>query len=90
MKIHQQWGSGKELIIRFANDGDMLGYRGLGKEKIYPITATALEDSSLLFIDIAFFESTLRINPRLTYALMDFYFFYCFRKNEDSPAMGEW
>ena len=26
-----------------------------------------------MFIEIAFFEATLRINPRLTYALMDFY-----------------
>ncbi|HOZ85282.1 MAG TPA: Crp/Fnr family transcriptional regulator [Niabella sp.] len=73
MKIHQQWGEDKELILRFANDGDLLGYRGLGKEKKYPITATALDDTSLMFIEIAFFEATLRINPRLTYALMDFY-----------------
>lgn len=51
----------------------MIGYRGLGKERIYPVTATALEDTRLLYISLSFFESTLRVNPTLTYALMDFY-----------------
>lgn len=73
VKIHQRWGTGKELILRFANDGDMIGYRGLGKERIYPVTATALEDTRLLYIPLAFFEATLRVNPALTYILMDFY-----------------
>ncbi|MBO9620373.1 MAG: Crp/Fnr family transcriptional regulator [Niabella sp.] len=73
VKIHQRWGAGKELILRFANDGDMIGYRGLGKERIYPITATALEDTRLLYTPLSFFEATLRVNPALTYALMDFY-----------------
>ncbi|MGJ7033116.1 Crp/Fnr family transcriptional regulator [Niabella hirudinis] len=73
VKIHQRWGSEKELIIRFAKEGDMLGYRGLGKEKVYPVSATALEDTTLMYLNIRFFEATLEVNPRLTYALMDFY-----------------
>jgi len=73
VKIHQRWGVEKELIIRFAKSGDMLGYRGLGKEKVYPVSATALEDTSLMYLDIRFFEATLQVNPKLTYALMDFY-----------------
>lgn len=73
VKIHQRWGDEKELIIRFAKSGDMLGYRGLGKEKVYPVSATALEDTTLMYLDIRFFEATLQVNPRLTYALMDFY-----------------
>ncbi|SDC32358.1 Crp/Fnr family transcriptional regulator [Niabella drilacis] len=73
VKIHQRWGDEKELIIRFAKNGDMLGYRGLGKEKVYPVSATALEDTTLVYLDIRLFEATLQVNPRLTYALMDFY-----------------
>ncbi|WP_300598034.1 Crp/Fnr family transcriptional regulator [Niabella sp.] len=73
VKIHQRWGNEKELIIRFAKGGDMIGYRGLGKDKVYPVSATALEDTQLMYLDIQFFEATLQVNPRLTYALMDFY-----------------
>ncbi|MBZ4187953.1 Crp/Fnr family transcriptional regulator [Niabella beijingensis] len=73
IKIHQQWGNGKELILRFARDGEMIGYRGLGKERIYPVSATALEDTTLMYISLSFFERTLQVNPGLTYALMDFY-----------------
>ncbi|MCF3109126.1 Crp/Fnr family transcriptional regulator [Niabella sp. CC-SYL272] len=73
VKIHQRWGNEKELIIRFAKNGDMIGYRGLGKGKVYPVSATALEDTELMYLDIPFFEATLQVNPRLTYALMDFY-----------------
>ncbi|WP_018630237.1 Crp/Fnr family transcriptional regulator [Niabella aurantiaca] len=73
IKIHQRWEREKELIIRFAKSGDMLGYRGLGKEKVYPVSATALEDTVLMYIGIRFFEATLQVNPRLTYVLMDFY-----------------
>jgi CRP/FNR family transcriptional regulator len=29
VKVHKQWGD-KELIIRFANQGQIFGHRGLG------------------------------------------------------------
>lgn len=72
VKVHTRWG-GKQLILYFAQKGDMVGYRGLGKERVYPVTATALEDAVVCFVDIAFFESTLKINHQLTYTLMQFY-----------------
>ncbi len=73
VKILQNWGNGKELILRFANSGDMLGYRGLGKKKIYPVTATCLENTEVFYLNMDVFEATLQVNPRLTYSLMDFY-----------------
>jgi CRP-like cAMP-binding protein len=73
VKIHQQWGEDKELIIRFATEHDMIGYRGLGKTRVYPVTATALENASYCFIPADFFETTLKVNSRLTYELMNFY-----------------
>ncbi|RYD86525.1 MAG: cyclic nucleotide-binding domain-containing protein, partial [Sphingobacteriales bacterium] len=30
VKIHKQWTAGKELILRFARTGDIVGHRGLG------------------------------------------------------------
>src|SRR5262249_22170420 len=39
----------------------------------YPVSATALEDVVVCFVDIPFFETTLRVNHELTYELMEFY-----------------
>ena len=73
VKVHTQWGSGKQLILRFAKEGDIIGYRGLGKEKVYPVSASALEKVNVCFIDNAFFETTLQVNHSLTYRFMQFY-----------------
>src|ERR1041385_3614636 len=43
VKVHKRWDDEKELILKFAKRGDIIGYRGLGNQKIYPVTATALE-----------------------------------------------
>lgn len=72
-KVHKSWGPDKELILKFAKEGDMIGYRGLGNEKIYPVTATALEPITVCFIDLSFFEETLKANYQFTYQLMQFY-----------------
>ena len=72
-KVHKPWGGQKELIIRFAADGDVLGHRGIGSNNTYPVSATALEPVITCFIDTAFFVSSLKMNPELTYRLMMFY-----------------
>ena len=73
VKVHKQWSNNKELIIRFAQKGDILGHRGLGGNDKYPIGATALEETSVCFISNEFLEATLIVNPGLTYKLMHFY-----------------
>ena len=73
MKIHKKWGEEKQLIVHFGREGDMIGYRGLGKEKVYTVSATALEAATLCFIDTSTFESSLQINHQLTRQLMEFY-----------------
>jgi len=73
VKVHKRWGSEKQLILHFAKEGDIIGYRGLGNEKVYPVSASALEEVILCFIDIPFFETTLQVNHKLTYTLMQFY-----------------
>ncbi|HVZ25603.1 MAG TPA: Crp/Fnr family transcriptional regulator [Sediminibacterium sp.] len=73
VKIHQPWGEDKELIIRFAAENDMIGYRGLGKTRVHPVTATALENTVCCFIPADLFEATLQVNARFTYELMHFY-----------------
>ncbi|HVW62212.1 MAG TPA: Crp/Fnr family transcriptional regulator [Puia sp.] len=72
VKVHMQWLGQKDLILRFAAPGDVLGHRGLGGG-LYPVTATTLEDSQLCYIPNDFLESSLKANPSLTYQLMHFY-----------------
>jgi CRP-like cAMP-binding protein len=73
VKVHKKWGPEKELIIRFASEGAIFGHRGLGGNNTYPVSATALEDGVICYIDIDFFESTLKVNTDFTYNLMMFF-----------------
>jgi CRP-like cAMP-binding protein len=70
LKVHKRWDTGKELIVRFAKSGDIIGYLGLGRENGYPVSATAIETSIVCYISMGFFNSTLRVNPLLTIKLM--------------------
>jgi len=73
VKVHKQWGD-KELIVRFANNGAIIGHRGISsKTSVYPISATALETTSLCYIDIEFFKTTLKVNADFAYNLLLFY-----------------
>lgn len=73
VKVHKHWGEGKELIVRFARDGDIVGHRGVGSEMVYPVSATALEAVNICFIDMTFFQATLKVNHDFLQALMMFY-----------------
>ncbi|WP_316846802.1 Crp/Fnr family transcriptional regulator [Pedobacter psychrodurus] len=73
IKVHKKWDNEKELIIRFAKPGDVIGHLGLGKNPTYPVSATALEQASVCFIDLEFFRSSLKVNTDLTYQMMDFF-----------------
>ncbi|HEU4634315.1 MAG TPA: Crp/Fnr family transcriptional regulator [Flavisolibacter sp.] len=73
VKVYKPWGDLKQLILRFAKAGDILGHRGLGGDEVYPITATAMEDTKACFITNSFLEATLKTNSSFTYKLMHFY-----------------
>jgi CRP-like cAMP-binding protein len=73
VKVHKKWGEEKELIIRFAKSGDIFGHRGLGKDMIYPISATALEPVTACFFNNDFFKTSLRVNYDFSFQLLMFY-----------------
>jgi len=73
VKVYKKWDEDKELIIRFAKDGAILGHRGLGGSLVYPISAAALEPSVVCFIDTNLFEATLKINSEFTTQLLLFF-----------------
>ena len=69
-KVHMQWGEVKELIVNFSVAGEVLGFRGVMGDHLYPISATAMEDVKVCFIPSEFLETTLKTNPSFTYKLM--------------------
>src|ERR1700753_2289473 len=58
VKVHKKWDHEKELILRFARQGEILGHLALGEQPIYPVTATALETVVMCYIVMDFFYST--------------------------------
>jgi CRP-like cAMP-binding protein len=72
VKVHKQWGQ-KELIVRFAKKGDIVGHRGLGNDVIYPVSGTALDNVSACFIPLDFFMSSLKFNFEFIKWLMLFF-----------------
>jgi len=73
VKVHKKWSDNKELILRFAKDGAIVGHRGLGGDIIYPVSATALAASDICFIELDFFMATLKVNPDYLFDLMMFF-----------------
>jgi CRP/FNR family transcriptional regulator len=73
VKVHKKWGDEKELILRFAADGEIVGHRGIGVEYVFPVSGTAITDVTACFIDIDFFFNSLRVNTDLLYKLMMFF-----------------
>lgn len=72
MKVYKRWDEDKDLIIRFAKGGAIVGHRGLGGNLVYPISAAALEPSVVCFIDTGLFEATLKTNSEFTAQLIHF------------------
>lgn len=62
----------KEQIFRFVKSGDILGFKGWEREKM-SISASALENSKICFINRNDFDEILKNNSKLTYDLMSFY-----------------
>ncbi len=73
VKVHKKWDDEKELIVRFAGKGDIVGHRGLGKDIYYPVSGTAIESVTVCFIDLTFFLSSLKVNHDYTFQLMMFF-----------------
>lgn len=62
----------RERIVRLATNGDILGHRGYAVDT-YSVSAVALEDSVVCFIDNEMIYEAFMANPKLLYNLMVFY-----------------
>src|ERR1700761_726884 len=73
VKVHKKWDQEKDIILRFAKPGDIVGHLGLGSMPVYPVSATAIETATICYVDMPFFESTLNVNNGLVIKLMQFF-----------------
>lgn len=72
VKLFKTGSTGKQQIIRLLSLGDIFGHRGIATN-IYPVSATATEDSNICYLSKECFEETLLGNAELTFNLMTFY-----------------
>lgn len=73
VKVAKTGLNGKEQIIRFARDGEIVGHRGFGANQTYQINAASLESSTLCSFSSETLNEMLQNIPSLTYDLMLFY-----------------
>lgn len=73
VKVAKTGLNGKEQIIRFARDGEIVGHRGFGASQFYQINAVAVEGSTLCIFSTATMYEMLQTMPSLTYDLMLIY-----------------
>jgi len=63
VKLYKTGRAGKQQIIRLAKDGDLLGYEAILAETPYAVTAEAIEDSRVCFIEKQLFLANLKKDP---------------------------
>lgn len=70
VKLHKYGDNGKEQIIRFAQGGDLLGYRSLISGQPYAATATAVEETKLFKIPRDTFFNLVKDNHDFALKIM--------------------
>ncbi len=70
LKLHQMGDEGREQIVRFAKEADVLGYRALLTGEKYACSATALDDSSVCFIPKNIFFTLIDSNKTLSFQII--------------------
>ncbi len=63
IKITKTGENGKDAIVRVAKDGDILGHRSLFTNQAFGATATALEDTSVCFLDKKYIMDLVKGEP---------------------------
>ena len=69
-KLSKLNGNGKEQIIRFIKDGDVLGYRSVISNEVSTLTVTALEEMNTCFIPKKKILNLLEKNPKFAMSIL--------------------
>lgn len=70
IKLYKLGFNKKEQILRFAKEGDLIGYRSLLSEEEYGASAEAMTPMEVTFIPTKIFHMLLMNNPKLSYAML--------------------
>lgn len=73
VKVAKTGFQGREQIVRFAKDGEIIGHRGFGIGQSYQINAVAIEDTVLCNFTNEALQEMLHKLPNITYDFMVFY-----------------
>ncbi len=73
VKVFRTGINGREQIVRFAKDCEIIGHRGFGTQEYYSIGAIALQDTELYYFSKEHLQKVLLENPSFTYDMMLFY-----------------
>ncbi len=71
VKLYKVDDEGREQIIRFATPGELFGHGSITGLHFYLITAEAIEDSVICFININFFSELTNKYPEITKTLIE-------------------
>lgn len=63
IKVSKVGPDGKESIVRIVKGGDVIGHRSLFTDQNYTATATAMEDSTVCFLDKKFIMKAIQDMP---------------------------
>ncbi len=72
-KVSKTGLHGREQIVRFARDGEIIGHRGFGTGEFSPISAVALEDTILCNFTTDVLTDMMHKVPDITFDMMIFY-----------------
>ena len=70
IKLFQLGSEGKEQIIRFAKEGDIIGYRALLSEEPLSASAEALEEAAVCFIPKSQVLKMITENPNFNFKML--------------------
>ncbi|WP_298342931.1 Crp/Fnr family transcriptional regulator [uncultured Algibacter sp.] len=73
VKVFRTGINGREQIVRFAKEGEIIGHRGFGTEEYYSIGAVALKDTILCYFSKENLQEALLNNPKFAFDMMLFY-----------------
>src|ERR1035437_9683504 len=69
VKVVSKGADKREQIVRTSIDGQVLGHRGFGDDK-YPVSAVAISDTTVCFIDNDTLYGAFMEHPKLTLHMM--------------------
>ena len=73
VKVFFSGSNEKPQIVRFANNGHILGHKGFGANDIYPLSASTMERSVVCHINNETLDQLYASNSELVIGLMGFY-----------------